>query len=107
MVLPCFAKSKQSFTSRFGRKEKFLIGCVVYLSLGLRSGPLPLSSSSCLCSLSCSFFSLSSTSRSLDAVSTGLAPPKMEADRLEVAEGALLWFSSFGTLRGFRFNLGL
>lgn len=87
--------------------ENFLIGCGDYLSLGLRSGPLPLSSSSCLCNLSCSFFSLSSTSRSLAAVSTGLAPPKMEADRLEVVEWVLVWSSSFGTLRGFRFNLGL
>lgn len=105
MILPYFAK--YIFIPEHLVDEKFLIGWVVHLSLGLRSGPLPLSSSSCLCSLSCSFFSRSSTSRSLEAVSTGLAPPKIEADRLEAVEGAPLWSSSFGTLRGFRFNLGL
>lgn len=80
------------------------LGC---LSLGLRSGPLFLSSSSCLCSLSCSFLSLSSTSLSLAAVSTGLAPPKMDAARPDETIGPLLCSSSLGTLRGFRFSLGL
>lgn len=77
------------------------LGC---LSLGLRSGIL---SSSCRCSFSCSLFSLSSTSLSLAAVSTGLAPPKMEAALSEGADGALLCSTSLGRLRGFRINLGL
>lgn len=79
------------------------------------SGPRLLSSSSCLCSLSSSFFSLSSTSLSFAAVSTGLAAPKMDealvlglgAAAGEVPPPPLLPSSSLGTLRGFRFSLGL
>lgn len=66
-----------------------------------------LSSSSCRCSFSCSFCSRSSTSRSRAAVSTGLAPPKMEAARLDCAAGATAASSSLGALRGFRFSFGL
>lgn len=81
-------------------------------SRGRLSEGLFLSSSNCFCSRSCSFFSLSSTSLSLAAVSTGLAAPNIEEVLLELA--VLLWgdklplcSSSFGMLRGFRFNLGL
>lgn len=66
-----------------------------------------LSSSSWRCSFSCSFCSRSSTSRSLAAVSTGLAPPKMEAARLDWGAGAAEVSSSLGALRGFRFSFGL
>lgn len=81
-------------------------------SRGRLSEPLFLSSSICFWSRSCSFFSLSSTSLSLAAVSTGLAAPNIEEVLLEFV--VLLWgdklplcSSSFGMLRGFRFNLGL
>lgn len=66
-----------------------------------------LSSSSCRWSFSCSFWRRSSTSRSRAAVSTGLAPPKMEAARLDWAAGAPEVSSSLGALRGFRLSFGL
>lgn len=76
-----------------------------HLSLGRLS--ILLSSSSCRWSFSCSFWSRSSTSRSRAAVSTGLAPPKMEAARLDWAAGAAEVSSSLGALRGFRLSFGL